>query len=100
MSVDMQGLQAYQWSRQPEAEAFLRGVVEEFLGRVAAAGELERRMEAETGTRFFDWIDSVELPQDAETHRRLIDTGFKAEEGEAVFRHPEGMFPRVKLSPR
>ncbi len=99
--MSVEALTAYQWSRQPAAEKFLRVVIAIFLEKVPAAAELARRMRAETGTRFFDWIDSIVLPDSPEARDRLRDTGFLRDDlsGEiAVFRHGEGMFPRVGLT--
>jgi len=94
-------LHAFQWSRQPEAEAFIHAIVRDFLGHCAVAAALARRMTAETGTRFNDWVDSVSVPLDAHAPQRLVAAGFLEEAPEAggrVFWHPGGVFPRVGLS--
>jgi hypothetical protein len=100
--TDTNALTAFQWSRQPEAEAFLRGTVADFLERLPAAKSLADRMARETGTRFFDWIDLITLPDSPATRERLRAIGFSREDlpGEiAVLRNGAGMFPRVGLTP-
>jgi len=93
--------QSFQWSPQPEAFAILDQIVSRFLDRCAAAGDLARRLRRETGTRFFDWIDFIEVPDEGTLRKRLSTTGFVptdiAAEGSA-FHHPGALFPTVLLS--
>ena len=91
-------LDAFQWSRQPAADALLRKIVSDFLQNCPAAATLSGRMFTETGTRFFDWIDSFTVPDSFA--QNLAQSGFVPHEfgDTAVYQHPEGMFPRVTLS--
>ena len=93
------GLGAYQWEPQPAAEEVVRGLVEKCLQRSEAAAKLAERMRVETGTRFGDWIDFIVTPEE-EVEKRLKVAGFVmqgVEEGLRVYRHEEGMFPRVAV---
>ena len=69
-------LEAFQWQRQPKAEQFVRGIVDDFLARVPTAAELARRMKEETGTRFVDWVDHLLLPDTQDIRRQLEETGY------------------------
>ena len=97
------GRPVFEWKRYPEAEAFLAGKVEAFLGRHAFASRLAGRMLLETGTRFGDWIDHLGLPNEPGLADRLGDLGYEADDvrgpsGAAVFVHRGGLFPRIVLA--
>jgi hypothetical protein len=97
-------LDAFQWAPQPQVTAFLRPIVEQFLSRCPGAAELARRMRAEMGTRFDDWIETIVLPDNPATQQKLLDLGYaryRDRHGEYahVFAHPGGMFPRIGLHP-
>ncbi len=80
MKVDDPGfIQGFDWGLFPECEKFLMGHVRRFIGRNGLAGSLERRMEADTSTRFFDWIDHMRLPDARE--RELEKLGYEEAEG-------------------
>ena len=64
-------LQEFQWAPQPEAERLVRGLVDDFLGRNAFARDLARRMKDEAGTRFYDWVEAIILPESAELRQRI-----------------------------
>jgi hypothetical protein len=91
-------LAAFHWEPQPQAEALVRAIMDEFLGRNQFAADLARRMKDETGTRFYDWIGYIcLLPQDSRVGQ-LQDVGYvatKNPQGIIVFQHPGGMFPKV-----
>lgn len=91
-------LQSHLWTRQPQAEALLKGAVADFLARCPAASALAVRMRDETGTRFFDWIDHLVLPLEADIEQRLVDAGFARQTragAKLCFVHEGGMFPAV-----
>src|SRR5215217_7181656 len=95
-------LQAFQWSRQPGTEAFLRKVVEDFLACTPFAATLSQRMTDVSGTRFFDWIDSIALPSSTAAAQNLRASGYKHDASEGpthIYRNAEGVFPRVVLTP-
>jgi hypothetical protein len=90
-----------QWTRQPEAESLLRTWVDAFLAQSPTAALLAHRMKAETGTRFFDWIDTLTLPASSNAEPHLLQAGFallRTEDTLQLYTHPNGMFPRVALS--
>lgn len=97
--------QQHTWSPQPGAETLIQRWTRGFLDALPQAAHLAARMEAETGTRFGDWIDTVVLGRDQAGHdqtgnaRALAEAGFVEEPGPAslprVWRHPGGLFPTV-----
>src|ERR1043165_8195561 len=92
----------HQWQPQPAAQALIREGVGVFLANCPGAATLSRRMEHDTATRFIDWIDSIQLPRDADLRARLLDVGFdrRATPGaQDCFIHSGGMFPAVILDP-
>src|SRR6266478_5231718 len=56
----------FDWPLSYEAETFLRDQMTEFLAQNSFAKGLAQRMQNETGTDFFEWIDHFVLPPDAE----------------------------------
>src|SRR5688572_18387141 len=55
-------LNDYQWAVQPLAEQIVQDVLEDAAGRSPFVAELRRRMREETGTRLFDWVDHLVVP--------------------------------------
>ncbi|MDZ7637100.1 MAG: hypothetical protein U5J83_02405 [Bryobacterales bacterium] len=94
------GLSAFQWETQPDAEAWLRFVVEGFLEQAPFAQSLAGRMERETATRFFDWIDHIRLPRASVDLGMLSNLGFVQDSRvrTACYIHPGAIFPRVVFS--
>lgn len=95
-------LQAFAWSPQPLAEEFIRGIVRDFLARCPAAAALSQRMKDESGTRFYDWIDTIFLPDSDEVRHKLHNVGYvcyrdRVGEHADVFTQPGGMFARIAL---
>ncbi len=90
---------AYRWEPQPAADRFARQQVDEFLRRNPFAADLARRMRDETGTRFFDWVESVRVS--ASLRGDVLAAGFVPTESDVpdVFTHPGGMFPTFLLLP-
>jgi hypothetical protein len=83
-----------------EAETLLRQRLDSFLQHNRTASRLARRMQDETGTDFFEWMDHLALaPEDEKT---LRDRGFvsdrvEAPRGEIVLQHPRATLPRVRV---
>src|SRR6185312_4641382 len=50
-------LEAYQWTPQPQAEAFVIGLVEQFLKADAFSRNFRERLEKGAGVRFSDLVD-------------------------------------------
>src|SRR6476646_330336 len=87
-STSVSGLEAFQWKRQPGAEAVVRGLVEEFLQR------------CEVGARLVDGVDFV-VGNERGVEEKLQETGFLLEQEEGavrVYKNPEGILPRVGVS--
>jgi len=76
-------------------------VAAEFLTACPSAADLAHRMKHDTGTRFIDWLDFIEVPASASARRRMIDAGFEPflREGDReIFEHFGGLFPQIVLS--
>jgi hypothetical protein len=91
----------FHWEPQPLAQALINEIVDEFLAKCPGAAELARRMKHDTGTRFGDWIDSIESPRNATLKARLQKTGFTRTPVPGApdcFVHLGAMFPTVMLA--
>ncbi len=69
--------QQWNWQRQPQADALIRELVDEFLSRTPEAASLARRMLNETSTRFVDWVDFIRIPTTHKAAAKLTDTGYE-----------------------
>jgi hypothetical protein len=69
-------LKQWNWQPQPQATALINDLLTKFFERCPAAAELAERMKTQTGTRFLDWIDTIQVPGSAELEDRLVATGF------------------------
>ncbi len=88
----------FDWPLAYPAEELLREHIKIFLGRNAFAQTLAARMQDETGTDFFEWVDHLVLPAAAEP--ALRETGFIEDDvelppGGRVLHHPRATLPRV-----
>src|SRR3954447_22055725 len=98
-------LTQFTWHPQPAAERFVRDRVAEFLARCPEAKRLSERMATDTGTRFPDWVDYIELPDDADTRRQLTAAGYveapqwSDDAPTTCWIQPHGVFPMVSLDP-
>ncbi len=94
----------FDWPLAFAAEKFLRQRVAGFLERNRFGRELAGRMETETGTDFFEWIDHLVLaPEDEPALREAgfaDDAGAETPAREAVLQHPRATLPRVILRAR
>jgi len=94
----------YDWGLYPQTEKFLYDQITFFLKHHGFASKLSTRMEKETSTRIFDWIDHIVLPEKKVQQNSLDQLGFKDVEGinhqpgDRVFIHPESIFFPVILS--
>jgi hypothetical protein len=94
----------FDWPLAHEAERLLRRHLDAFLGKNGFARRLAERMEKETGTDFFEWVDHLTLA--ARDEKELRAAGFvrddqaETPDGEAVFEHPRAILPRVLLGGR
>jgi hypothetical protein len=101
-TADVNALEAFHWTPQPDAEQFVRGLVYDFLGHNPCAASLAERFRHETGTRFIDWIDSIIVPHSDALLSELADAGFQKDrdrQGEFthIWTNPHGMFPRIGM---
>lgn len=90
----------FNWQPQPEAAAFIKQILDDFLERNSSAAELATRMRQDTGTRFLDWVDHVQVPATEETRARLETLGFtrRAVPGAPDHHvHDRAIFPVVVL---
>lgn len=93
-------LRQFNWQPQPAGQAVINDLLADFLGRCAGAAELARRMKHDTGTRFRDWVDTIQAPRSAELRSRLIDAGFERKPVPGApdcFVHEGAMFPTIVL---
>ena len=66
----------FDWGLYPQAENFLIQHIDTFLLNNSFAHKLSSRMEHETSTRFFDWIDHVVLPENIVRAKDIEGLGF------------------------
>src|SRR5690606_15395934 len=91
----------FQWEPQPRAQALMNEIVGEFLTRLPAAAALADAMKDVTATRFYDWIDHIQIPASKEMQARLEDVGFTHRPlagAEGRYLQEKGMFPQVLLT--
>lgn len=93
-------LTAFHWETHPDAEAWLRFVVAGYLEKAPFARALAERMERETATRFFDWIDHIRLPHEKAGAELLFNLGFAPDTRvhTPCYMHPGAIFPRIILA--
>src|SRR5262249_51029403 len=100
-SVSSNDPQNFDWPLAFEAEKMLRGHMDAFLAVNHFARRLSERMQIETGTDFFEWIDHLILAP--ENEKALHATGFvigenaETPQGEIMLHHPRATLPRVVL---
>jgi hypothetical protein len=93
-------LDAFHWERQPQAEQFIRQIVDDFLRRCPLAADVARRMKDQTGTRFIDWIGHITLGPDDPRAAQAEEVGYvvaSTPDDLTVYEHPGGMFPTVVI---
>lgn len=91
----------FHWEPQPEAQQLVDELLAGFLARCPDAAALADRMRAETGTRFKDWVDFIDVPGDAALRGRLLAAGFSHEPMPGApehFIHRGAIFPSVLVS--
>jgi hypothetical protein len=67
----------WDWRPYPEAEEFIEGQINHFLGKSSYALDLSGRIERGTSTRFGDWIDHLLVPEAAVDLERIHEIGFR-----------------------
>ncbi|HMN42472.1 MAG TPA: hypothetical protein PKE29_16650 [Phycisphaerales bacterium] len=95
-------LNEFKWEPQPKAAALVASIVNDFLNRCSDAKKLSYRMLTETGTRFPDWIDHIQIPASRQIRDRLLEVGYTPEslpapKGSECLVNELGVFPRIVL---
>jgi hypothetical protein len=96
---DDAGVQSFDWTTHPEAEALVAGLVDEAVAASPRVSVLARRLETETSTTLTDWLDHVAAPIDP---GYLGAVGFVEDPtspGGGVWRHPAAQLAAVVPSP-
>ena len=90
----------FDWGLHPLAEKLLIQIVSDILENNTAARKIAEKMQMETTTRFFDWIDHVALPADRVDPENLVELGFSEkkkvakDKGTRVYTHTASiLFP-------
>jgi hypothetical protein len=91
----------FDWPLASDAESFLRRQITAFQQQNAFARQLGKRLEAETGTDFFEWTDHLVLSAGEEPTLRTLgfarDPSAETPDGAIVYEHPRATLPRVLL---
>lgn len=90
----------FNWEPQPGAQALVGELVDNFLDHCVHARNLADRMRSDTGTRFGDWIDHLQVPRTEDLRVRLADVGFERRPVPGApdrYIHPGAIFPAVVL---
>ena len=81
------GKNAFDWKLHEAAEDHLQELLGRFMAHHAPTAVLAERMESETSTRLFDWVDHIALPETDVNLDALAGLGFHEVEGAKV---PDG----------
>jgi hypothetical protein len=93
-------VQQFNWEPQPKAQALINELIHAFLDKCPGAAEFAKRLKHDTGTRFGDWIDSIQFRRNADLKARLQKTGFVRTPVPGApdrFVHPGAIFPTIVL---
>ena len=90
---------AFQWEPQPDAWAMLLRFVDEAVNSEPEIQRLATRMREETGTRFVDWIESIQVASVSEGES-FEKVGFqRAAAGNLIrWSNPHGIFPDIQFN--
>jgi hypothetical protein len=92
---------AFDWPLANDAEALLRKYLAAFLQQNAFAQNLAARMQAESATDFFEWVDHLVLSPGDEKVLQAVgftrDANAETPDGEVVLEHARATLPRVLL---
>jgi len=95
-------IKGFDWGLYPASEIFLIKEINKFLQHNKFAYKLSKRMEKETSTRFFDWIDHMSLPKSTD-EKYLRKLGFKlvnikSPKGTKVYKHIHAIYFPVLIN--
>jgi hypothetical protein len=100
-SKTIDSLTAFSWSPQPEAEALVHQLVNDFVEHCELAATLRDRLYRAASVRFVDMVDHLGLPMDTNVETALIAAGYDQQTvttDDAVYVQDKGIFPRILLS--
>ena len=91
----------FHWEPQPEAAEFVGHLAQSLVSRCDPVQKLADRMHAETGTRLFDFLDHIVMPDDGHLSHRLAGLGFEStSDGDwTVWHYPHGLLPEIHTAP-
>ncbi len=87
-------LTKFHWKPCPEGQDLINEVISGFFQTCPRLSDLRSAMQTETGTRFFDWIDYLQLPVDKALAGRLQRAGFVETHG--LWENHGALFPRIR----
>src|ERR687897_962356 len=88
----------FDWLPQPAGAQLVGRLLKRCIQSNPQISALSGRMRDETGTRLVDWIDSWAVADDTATRQDLAAAGYKIDDADPTcWRHPEGIFPVVRL---
>jgi hypothetical protein len=93
----------FDWGLYRDAEKFLLQHINTFLSKNTPAKKLAQRIEANTSTRFADWIDHMVLPVKKSLTNALKTMGYEkittaTPDGTKAYRHKKAIFFPVLVS--
>lgn len=86
------------WQPQPRAEAWIDTLVQRALAALPEAARLATQINAVTGTRIIDWIDTLSIAASDEPALRaagFVEADLDPAPFERAWTHPGGQFPRL-----
>jgi hypothetical protein len=99
--IDLDVLTQFHWDPQPKAQALVNELVAQFLARCAEAAVFADRLKHETGTRFADWIDHIQVAYSGKMREQLLGVGFSHKPlpgAPQAYVHEGAIFPTVVLA--
>lgn len=90
---------AFQWERQPQAEALILDILARALKESQIIAQLSEDLYNQTNTRLFDWLDFVAIRRSDNILHELKTCGFVHQKGDNpdLFIHPGAQLPRILL---
>jgi hypothetical protein len=93
-------LETFNWAPQPQAEAIIRRLSNQFLSQSSFARKLSQKFTDGAGVRFVDLIDSIHVPRSQLSVGELEPAGFVRRplgDADDRFVQDQGLFPPVIL---
>ena len=95
LSIMKPELTEFQWKPCPEGQELLDELIDSFVEESPRTKDLQKAMSEKTGTRFFDWIDHLQVAPDETLTNRLESAGFT--ESDQTWEHHGALFPRIRI---